>query len=133
MVEPLDNFARSFGDALRRFLDENQITVTEAASRLGINKQTLSTYWTDNSEGKRPSARAETLYLLCAKLGFVFEFDGWSISATSAQSSVGPPSEFTGGGEQLRLPFAREFTLANDMGSVSVTLRRAGGEIQLSV
>ena len=130
----LDNFARSFGDALRRFLDKNQITVTEAASRLGMNKQTLSSYWTDNSDGKRPSARAELLFLACAKLGFVFELDGWCVSATSSESSVATSPSSHGRGEQLRLPFAQEFTLTDEKGSVSVSLKkRPAGEIQLWV
>ena len=128
MSERTDRFARAFGDALRQFLDENSISVTKAASKLGMNKQTLSTYWTDNPEGKRPNARAELLFLACTELGFVFEFNGSQVRATHNKSARGGKHC-----EQLRLPFAREFLLVDEKGSVSVNVKRPAGEIQLTV
>jgi transcriptional regulator with XRE-family HTH domain len=123
-----DDFARAFGDALRHFLDENSISVTEAASKLRMNKQTLSTYWANNSEGKRPNARAELLFLACSELGFAFEFNGSTVRATPATPARSEKSY-----EQLQLPFAREFSLADEKGSLSVDLKRPAGELELTV
>lgn len=126
------NFARAFGDELRLFLDQNGISVTAAASKLGLNKQTLSSYWTDNPEGKRPNARAELLFLACRELGFVFEFEGSTISAAHSRPTRNRPA-IDESKHQLRLPFGREFLLAERKGSVSVSIKRPPGEIRLAV
>src|ERR1700737_1407105 len=111
--ESSNKFARALGDALRRFLDENGIKVTEAAARLGMNKQTLSSYWTDNAKGQRNNARAELLFLAWLELGFVFEYEGRSVRAVR-------PSRVKKNAEarrrQLILPFMRTFELADQNG-----------------
>jgi transcriptional regulator with XRE-family HTH domain len=128
--ESSDKFARALGEALRRFLDENGIKVTEAAARLGMNKQTLSSYWTDNAKGQRNHARAELLFLACVELGFVFEYEGRSVSAIR-------PSGVKKNGEarrrQLVLPFMRTFELADQNGRISLSVKRPSGRVELSL
>jgi transcriptional regulator with XRE-family HTH domain len=126
-----ERFARAFGDSLRQFLKDNKITVTTAADLMEVNKQTLSTYWTDDAEGKRRKARAELLYLACARLGFSFEYSGYKISAATLANGNGvkpEPQEV-----QLNLPFDHQFDLADEKGSVSVSVRRPAGRIEISL
>jgi transcriptional regulator with XRE-family HTH domain len=130
MKDPADKFARTFGVALRRFLDENGIKVTEAASRLGMNKQTLSSYWTDNTKGKRNKARAELLFLACVELGFAFEFEGRTVAA-APPVGVNEQNQMRNG--QLRLPFLRKFEFMDQQGAVSVSVKRPPGTVELSV
>jgi len=74
-----DKFARAFGEALKVFLDEKGISVTEAANRVEINKQTLSTYWTDNAKGKRPLAGSDVLFAACNYTCLLAVSLSWSI------------------------------------------------------
>jgi transcriptional regulator with XRE-family HTH domain len=127
-----DHFSRAFGDSLQTFLNLKGITYAEAARRLGVERATLPTYWTDDSNGKRRKARVELLYRACIELGFEFEYNGYNIAARSLIKPEGQgqprPSE------QLHLDFSRQFKLTEDDGEVSVKLsRRQPGRFQLSV
>ena len=124
-----DKFARAFGEALKVFLDEKGISVTEAANRVEINKQTLSTYWTDNAKGKRPLAGSDVLFAACAVLGFEFEYEGFKITASRTKGTRKEIAKI----EQLHLPFSREFELVDQKGSVTVTVKRPPGRVEFSV
>ena len=128
MNDRADTFARAFGDALRQFLDDRGISVTAAAARMGMNKQTLSSYWTDTSEGKRNKARAELLFLACAELDFEFEFQGRTVSARPSSGAKGqktPP--------QMARDYAEEFELQDRKGRLSVRLKRPPGRVEVSM
>jgi hypothetical protein len=110
------------------FLDREQIKYADAARRMGIPPKTLNTYWNDNKDGKRNKARAEVLFMACAELGFIFEYQGRKVGALSqSQNGTGTPPE------QLSLPFARTFDLTDESGSVSVSVRRPAGRVEVSV
>jgi transcriptional regulator with XRE-family HTH domain len=127
---PSDDFARAFGDDLKRFLDKQGITYAKAAGRLGITKAALSTYWSDDKDGKRRKARVELLYRACVELGFEFEYRGHRIAAKPLGRSK--PSQKSPA-EQLLLDFSRQFKLTEDDGLVSVRLERHPGRVELSV
>jgi hypothetical protein len=125
-----DDFARAFGDALKAHLDNEGIDYAKAAPRLGIRKQTLSTYWTDDKEGKRKKPRAEVLYLACVELNFKFEYKGYKVMA----DTLGVTSnDVRGTSEQLSLDFSRQFNLTEDRGQLLVSLKRRTGNVELSV
>jgi hypothetical protein len=125
-----DDFARAFGDALKAHLDRERIDYARAAPRLGIRKQTLSTYWTDDKEGKRKKPRAEVLYRACVELNFRFEYNGHMITV----DTLGRPStDARTGSEQLALDFSRQFNLTEDSGQLFVRLKRRTGNVELSV
>jgi transcriptional regulator with XRE-family HTH domain len=126
-----ERFARAFGDALRQFLKDHGISVTDAAQRMDMNKQTLSTYWTDDGEGKRRKARAELLYLACARLGFEFEYSGYKISADTLNGNGTKPKHVAT--KQLFFDFDRQFKLTGDRGTISVNVRRPPGMIEVSL
>jgi transcriptional regulator with XRE-family HTH domain len=128
------DFARAFGDALNTFLQQEQITQSDAAKRLGLNKPgknggkaRLSAYCHDSPKGKRPKPSAEILYLVCAELGFAFEYKGYKISAAT----------FSGNGtrkvekpvEQLEIKFEGQFNLTDEKGNVSISVKRPPGRI----
>ena len=125
-----DDFARVFGDSLKAFLDAEGITYTSAAVRLGVERATLYTYWTDDKSGKRKKPRVELLFLACTELGFEFEYNGNRITATAlgTPKAVRMPKE-----EQLHLDFSRKFNLTDDDGVVSVQLKRHPGRVEFSV
>jgi transcriptional regulator with XRE-family HTH domain len=125
-----DQFARAFGDALKAYLDEKGIGYAKAATRLGVRKQTLSTYWTDDIEGKRRKPRAELLFRACMELEFNFEYQGYQVTV----DALGKPREPKGAvPEQLRLDYSRQFKLTEDDGEVSLSLKRRPGRVELSV
>lgn len=125
-----DNFARSFGDSLRSFLDSNQISYAEAARRLEMGRATLNTYFNDDKNGKRKKARVELLYLACVRLGFHFEYNGYRIGA----ESLSHPEVLPAPSEQLDLKFDRQFNLTQDDGRLSVSFtRRQPGRLELTV
>jgi len=128
------DFARAFGDALNTFLQQEQITQSDAAKRLGLNKPgknggkaRLSAYCHDSPKGKRPKPSAEILYLVCAELGFAFEYKGYKISAAT----------FSGNGtrkvekpvEQLEIKFEGQFNLTDEKGNVSISVKQPPGRI----
>jgi transcriptional regulator with XRE-family HTH domain len=125
-----EDFARAFGDALRAFLDEKGITYTDASARLGVQKQTLSTYWSDDGKGKRKKARAELLFRACIEFGFEFEYNGHRIAADTLMK---PRKGAAARSEQLSFDFSRQFKLTEDSGLVYVRLKRHPGEVEFSV
>src|SRR4051794_10137262 len=79
-----NSFAQAFGAALKTFLESQlKIGQSEAARRLGLKKggrQRINTYCSPTATNrKKPDA--EILYLLCSKLGFQFEYNGYVVSA----------------------------------------------------
>jgi transcriptional regulator with XRE-family HTH domain len=133
-----EDFARAFGDALNAFLQQEEITQSEAAKRLGLNKPgknggkaRLNAYCHDSPKGKRPKPSAEILYLVCAELGFAFEYNGYKISAAT----------FSGNGtrkverpvEQLQIEFDGQFNLTDEKGTVSISVKRPPGRIAVAL
>ncbi|HEV8415362.1 MAG TPA: hypothetical protein VGQ49_17365 [Bryobacteraceae bacterium] len=123
-------FARSFRDALGKFLSEHGDTRYQAAKSIGLSRARLNTYFKDDPDTKRPRIpSAEVLYLLCSGLGFTFEYQGFRISAeTITGVKVAHPSE-----KQLSFEFERQFYLTNDQGAISVRIKKPAGRIELSV
>ena len=129
-----DGFARAFGDALRAFLDENGIGPSDAAKRLGLGKKGVSrlgTYCHDSTKGKRATPSAEMLYLICSTLDFEFAYKGCKISTPTlgmnGSRGLRPQPQ------QLSLPFNRQFYLSDDKGTVSVSVRRPAGRVEVSI
>jgi len=125
------DFARSFGDALRNFLNTKGITPAAAARQLGVERATLSTYWTERDKGERAKARVELLFRACTELGFEFEYNGYRITAEAigAKAEAIPKSH----PKQLQIDFEQDFELANEQGSVSLNLKRKSGQLEFSV
>jgi transcriptional regulator with XRE-family HTH domain len=139
-AQPSQNFARAFGDALKRFLDHEGISQSEAARRLGIEAAEkgkrkggarISSYCRDNRAGTRPKPDAEILYLACTKLaGFSFVYNGYRISAATLNGNGTKPSKPA---EQLSFDFERQFNLTGKQGTVAVRVKRPPGRIEFSI
>jgi transcriptional regulator with XRE-family HTH domain len=128
------DFARAFGDALVKFLRDKGLTQSDASRRLGFGKAgkaRLNTYCHDSPKGKRPKPDAEVLYRVCAELGFEFEYKGFKISAETLNGNHATPVEKPA--EQLPLEFSGQFDLTDRRGTVSVSLKRPLGRVELSV
>jgi transcriptional regulator with XRE-family HTH domain len=119
-----ESFARKFGDALAKFLQDHDISESEAARKMKIERGTLNTYTHDSRKGKRPLPSAEILAKACTALEFEFEYEGFII--TALRDGKRHRQE-----DQLNLEFTREFDLAGD--SVAVGLRRPPGRVELSI
>lgn len=127
------DFARAFGDALFGFLEANGISQTEAADRLGLakgGKSRINTYCHDSPKGKRPKPSAEVLYRACSVLGFSFDYKGYRISAATLNGRAKTEVKEL---EQLPLVFAGQFDLTDDKGTVSVSVKRPPGRIEVSL
>jgi transcriptional regulator with XRE-family HTH domain len=131
------DFARTFGNALNRFLEEKGMTQSEAAEKLGLNKEgkkqgkaRISSYCHDSPDGRRPKPSAEVLYLLCTQLDFAFEYKGYKISAATLNGKARPTSNQA---EQLPLGLDRQFDLTDQKGAVSVTVRQPPGRVEVSL
>ena len=127
-----DDFARAFGDALKRFLDHRGTSYASAARRLGVTNATLSTYWTNDKKGKRRKPRAELLFRACTELeGFVFDYKGYRVTA----EGIGKPRKASAPmPEQFGFDFSRQFKLTEGNGQVAVNLkRRHPGKLEVSV
>src|ERR1700683_3111873 len=125
------NFARAFGDSLKRFLDAYGMTESEAARTLGLGKARINTYCHDSTDGKRSSPDAEVLYLACSLLGFEFEYNGYKINASTLEGVAVKPIEMPL--EQLSFEFDRQFYLTDDGGTVSVSIKRPAGSVEVPV
>ena len=137
MVGTVADFARAFGTALEDHLRTKGMTQSEAAEQLGLGKNgvaRLSTYFNDVKAGKQAGRRAtpsaEFLYLVCSKLKFEFEYNGCKISMATLSSNGSRPTKLP---EQLPLPFDRQFNLTDDAGTVSISIRRPAGKVEVSV
>ena len=132
------DFARAFGDALNTFLQQEEITQSDAAKRLGLNKPgtnggkaRLSAYCHDSPKGKRPKPSAEILYLVCAELGFAFEYKGYKISAETFSGHGARKAEKPV--EQLQIEFDGQFNLTDEKGTVSISVKRPPGRIAVAL
>jgi transcriptional regulator with XRE-family HTH domain len=129
------DFARAFGDALGQFLQENGISKAEAARRLGLakdkGKARLSTYCHDSRKGTRAKPGAEILYLVCAELGFAFEYRGYKIGASTLNGNGVKPTEKPI--EQLQIEFDGQFNLTDQNGTVSINVKRPPGRIEVAL
>jgi transcriptional regulator with XRE-family HTH domain len=125
------DFAHAFGGALQRFLESEGISQSGAAHMLGLEaggRARINTYCRESSKGKRPKPSAEMLYLLCTRLGFAFEYNGYKISAATLNGK-GKRTEKTA--DQLSLPFERQFNLTDQRGTVSVSIKRPPGHVEI--
>jgi transcriptional regulator with XRE-family HTH domain len=129
------DFARAFGDALSKFLQAKGITQAEAARQLGLarekGKARLNTYCHDSRKGKRAKPDAEILYLVCAELGFAFEYRGYKISAATLNGNGTKPAEKPS--EQLQIEFDGQFYLTDKTGTVSINVKRPPGRIEVAL
>jgi len=128
------DFARAFGDSLKSFLHGKGLSYTDAANLLGMGRKgvsRLSTYCHDSPRGTRATPSAELLYAICSGLEFEFEYGGCKISALTLRvnGSKGP----TAHPYQLPLPFDRQFNLTDDKGTVSVSVKRPAGRVEVSI
>jgi transcriptional regulator with XRE-family HTH domain len=125
-----DKFARIFGDALKAHLDNHGIEYAAAAPRLGVTKSALSTYWSEDANGKRRKPRAALLFKACSEFAFTFEYNGFRISAATLEKRNRRDISKS---EQLLLDYQRQFKLTEDDGNVSVRLKRGQGRVDFSV
>jgi transcriptional regulator with XRE-family HTH domain len=125
------DFARAFGDALGKFLKANGISQIAAANQLGLGKARLNTYFHDSRKGKRPEPSAEVLYLVCAGLGFEFDYRGYRIGAATLNGHGLKPAVKQPG--QLEFEYDRQFHLTDQRGTVSVSVKRPPGRVEVSV
>jgi transcriptional regulator with XRE-family HTH domain len=126
-------FARAFGDALAAFLVEKNISQNQAAQALGIGRAKLNTYCHDTKKknGGRCKPDAEFLYQVCVRLGFQFDYNGFKISASTFDGQ--PQKQIDRATEQYTLDFERQFYLTGDTGTVTVSLKRPAGWVEMSV
>jgi hypothetical protein len=132
-ADPQQQFARAFGNALKRYFDGLGKGSTEAAALLGLQqkngKNRLNSYFYDSSTGRRTEASAQILYLACTRLPrFAFEYAGYRISAIKVKGRSGKESV-----NQIPFAFDRQFSLAMDAGNVNVKVKRPSGKIELRV
>jgi len=134
MAQPSSKFARVFGEELSRFLDTKRLSLAEAARQIGLGpegKARISAYCHESPEGKRPKPNAELLYLLCSKLGFGFEYQGYKVTAEAMNGGrPTPPVEPI---EQLRIAFDGQLNLTSQEGRFSIDVKRPPGRIELSL
>src|SRR5579864_1411484 len=131
MSQDSGQFARAFGEALSRFLEGKSMSLTDAAREIGLGqegKARISAYCHDSLKGTRPKPNAELLYLLCSKLGFGFEYQGYKITAETLNGAHPKPAEKAV--EQLRIVFESQFNLTDRKGSVSIDVKRPPGRIE---
>jgi transcriptional regulator with XRE-family HTH domain len=129
-----EDFARAFGNALGQFLRERGMTQSAAAKALGLGdegKARINTYCHDSPKGNRRKPNAEMLYLLCANLGFGFEYKGYKISAATLNGSGRKSAERSA--EQLLIQFDGQFNLTDQTGTVSISVKRPPGRIQVAL
>lgn len=95
-----------------------------------LGRGAINTYCHDSPKGRRPKPSAEVLYLVCAVLGFSFDYKGYRISAATLNG--GPR---TAGKESVQLPleFESQFDLTNEKGTVSVKVKQPPGRIEVSL
>jgi hypothetical protein len=128
------DFARAFGNALNDFLQTKQKSQSEAAKELGLGKEgkaRLNAYCHDSPKGTRPKPNAEILYLLCAKLGFDFKYNGYRISAATLGGNGVKPAEKPV--EQLLIEFNGQFNLTNQTAIAAINVKRPPGRIEVAL
>lgn len=140
-IDPQQDFARAFGDALGQFLERNGISQSEAARHLGIETSQkgkrkggarISSYCRDSKQGKRPKPDAEILYLVCTRFpSFSFVYKNYRISAETLNGNGAKSSEKAA--EQLTLGFERQFNLTDKQGTVAVRVSRPLGRLEVSL
>lgn len=132
-ADPQQQFARAFGDALKRYFNGLGKGSTEAAALLGLEerngKSRLNSYFYDSSAGRRTEASAQILYLACTKLPrFNFEYAGYRVTAVKVKGRGRKESA-----DQIPFTFDRQFDLAMDAGNVNVKVKRPSGKIEVTV
>src|SRR5579864_7183607 len=133
MSQDSGQFARAFGEALSRFLEGKSMSLTDAAREIGLGqegKARISAYCHESSKGKRPKPNAELLYLLCSKLGFGFEYQGYKVTAKAMNGARPKPSAEPI--EQLRIAFDGQLNLTSQEGQFSMDIKRPPGRIEVS-
>jgi hypothetical protein len=129
------DFARVFGAALVQFLEDKGMKQSDAVRQLGLEmnkgKARLNTYCRGKSKGSWPTPDAKILYLLCTKLGFAFEYNGYTISAATLNGNGAKPVEKPI--EQLQIEFVGQFNLTDQQGTASINVKRPPGRIAVTV
>lgn len=134
------DFGLAFGEQLESFL-RGKMSPMEAAQRLGVLQQNLNHYLrekevvvkdkkagTETTVKTRTEPKLEMLYLICTRLGFAFEYDGYRIRAERLDGTPVSAVE----SRQLNL-FKRKFKLTEDNGDLRVDFNRPPGRITLSL
>lgn len=131
-TEPPRSFEDALSRALNSFLDSNSMSQIDAVRKLGIDekkgKSRLSTYCKKNGPWPRPGA--DFMYLLCTKLGFSFDYQGYRISAASLNGN-GEHAEPVP--EQLLITFEGQFDLTTEKRTMAVQVKRPPGRIEISL
>jgi len=134
-----NGFGMAFGEQLERFL-RDKVSLAEAVRKLGVPEQNLNHYLHDKEVivkdkkqkerkvKKRTEPKLGMVYLICTRLGFTFEHDGYRIRAERLDGTPVPIVE----SQQLSL-FKRKFKLTEDNGDLRVDFSRPPGRITLSV
>jgi hypothetical protein len=137
-----EGFARSFGKALRNYLDSTGVSQVDVVKSLGLkgkksgkpSKQRLNRYLEDSP----PVPDARVLYLAFTKLdGFKFEHNGYRMIVEAVRQSGEPLPEKPA--EQMAFRFDRQFKLTDKKGAVTevgafaVRVKRPPGRIEFSV
>ena len=135
-----NGFGMAFGEQLESFLKQ-KMSLAEAAQKLGVVEQNLNHYLhvkevtvKNKKAGTETKIKARTepklgmVYLICTRLGFTFEHDGYRIKAERLDGTPVPVVE----SQQLNL-FKRKFKLTEDNGDLRVDFSRPPGRITLSV
>ncbi len=119
-----DDFLAELSKQLNAHLRKHDWTQVDAAVKIGEDKQRVNNYFLGNS-----MPNAEMLYLMCVKLGFALEYNGYRIAAKPVNGR--PKAELPE--RQMTFTFDRQFNLTEDNGAVAVKVRRPPGRIELSV
>lgn len=134
MPQNPSEFARVFGEELSRFLDGRNMSLADAARKIGLGpegKARISAYCHESSKGKRPKPNAELLYLLCSKLGFGFEYQGYKVTAEAMNGAR--PKLSAEPIDQLRIAFDGQLNLTSQEGQFSMDIKRPPGRIEVSL
>ena len=133
---PSNDFSTAFGNALQQFIDEQGLSQSDVADRIGLSSKSgrarINTYCHVPPNGKRPKPSAEILYLLCTKLGFAFEYHGYKITAASLNGR-GAVKRTDDQEKQLPLPLERQFNLTEEFGTVSVAVKKPSNKVEVSL
>jgi len=123
-------FARAFGDSLSKFLIQKRIQ-NQAAELLGVGRAKLNTYCHDSPSGARRKPDAEFLYQVCVRLGFRFDYNGFTIGASSFDGHEA--MQITPSARQLGFEFERQFNLTDETGTLNISFKRPAGRVEMTV
>ena len=123
-LDTSETFLAELSKQLNAHLQKRKWTQVDAAEKIGEDKQRVNNYF----HGSR-MPNAEMLYLMCVRLGFALEYNGYRIVA----KPINGHARAEAAEQQMTFTFDRQFTLTEDNGAVALRIRRPPGRIELSV